>query len=156
MYTQIFWTFRSSKNVYYYYLHLVSGMENHTPSPPPPPPPRTLKMITYGTLPFENIAHDLFKDVVQWHSLEHPGNMRHSEKVKRFWSIGYKLFNERFVRYMGRYTNKGQYWLSGIVLNILRWGNIYSEHFLVSNGVKQGGILSPMLFNIYMNKCITK
>ena len=31
-------------------------MENHTP--------RTLKMIKYGTLPFENIAHDLFMDVV--------------------------------------------------------------------------------------------
>ena len=58
-------------------------MENHNP----PPPPRTLKMIKYGTLPFENIAHDLF--MVQWHSLEHPGNMRHSEKVKRFWSVGY-------------------------------------------------------------------
>ena len=29
--------------------------------------------------------------------------MQQSEKVKRFWSVGYKLFNERFVRYMGRY-----------------------------------------------------
>ena len=95
-------------------------MENHNPSPPPPPP-RTLKMIKYGTLPFENIAHDLF--MVQWHSLEHPGNMRHSEKVKRFWSVGYtcKLFNERFVRYLyiSRYKNKDEYWLSGIVLNLL-------------------------------------
>ena len=89
-------------------------MENHTP------PPRTLKMIKYGTLPFENKAHDLF-DVVQWHSLEHPGNMRHSEKVKRFWGVGYKLFKERFVRYtcMGRYKNKEEYWLSGIALNLL-------------------------------------
>ena len=77
------------------------------------------KMIKDGTLPFENIAHDLFMEVVQWHSLEHPGNMRHSEKVKHFWSVGYKLFNERFVRYMGRYKNKGEYWPSGIVLNRL-------------------------------------
>ena len=74
-------------------------------------------MIKYGTLPFENIAHDLF--MVQWHSLEHTGNMRHNEKVNRFWSIGYKLFNERFVRYMGRYKNKEEYWHSGIVLNLL-------------------------------------
>ena len=49
----------------------------------------------YSTLPLENIAHDLFMDVVQWHTLEHPDNMRHSEKVKRFWSVGFKLFNER-------------------------------------------------------------
>ena len=58
-------------------------------------------------------------DVVQWHSLEC------SEKVKRFWSIGYKLFNERFVRYMGGYKNKGEYWLPGIVLlNLLLKGEV--------------------------------
>ena len=54
---------------------------------------------------------------------------------------------------MGRYKNKGEYWLCGIVLNRLLYdgGNTYSKKFLVSNAVKQGGILSPMLFNIYMN-----
>ena len=77
-------------------------MENYTY---PPPPPRIFKMIKDGTLPFDIIAHDLFVDVVL--------------KVKRFWSAGYKLFNERFVRYMGGYKNKGEYWLSGIVFNLL-------------------------------------
>ena len=54
---------------------------------------------------------------------------------------------------MGRYKNKGEYWFSGISTQSLtvRWGNTYSKKFLVSNGVKQGGILSPMIFNIYMN-----
>ena len=33
----------------------------------------------------------------------------------------------------------------------LRWGNTYSAKFLVTNGVNQGGILSPCLFNVYMN-----
>ena len=33
----------------------------------------------------------------------------------------------------------------------IRWGNTYSTKFLVTNGVKQGGILSPFLFNVYMN-----
>ena len=111
MYTHIFWTFRSSKNLKKY----------HNFAPKWKNPPRTLKMIKYGTLPFENIAHDLF----MVHSLEHPGNMRYSEKVKRLWSvsIGYtcKLSRERFVRYLyiSRYKNKDEYWLSGIVLNLL-------------------------------------
>ena len=33
----------------------------------------------------------------------------------------------------------------------VRWGNLYSSFFTVSNGVRQGGIMSPVLFNIYMN-----
>ena len=32
-----------------------------------------------------------------------------------------------------------------------RWGNSRSTKFRVINGVKQGGILSPALFNVYMN-----
>lgn len=33
----------------------------------------------------------------------------------------------------------------------VRWGTTISEPFLVTNGVRQGGILSPMLFNLYMD-----
>ena len=33
----------------------------------------------------------------------------------------------------------------------VRWGNSTSPDFLVCNGVKQGGIISPILFNIYMD-----
>ena len=33
----------------------------------------------------------------------------------------------------------------------IRWGNFCSTKFRVTNGVKQGGILSPTLFNVYMN-----
>ena len=32
-----------------------------------------------------------------------------------------------------------------------RWSNDYSSSFTVSNGVKKGGILSPILFNVYMD-----
>ena len=42
----------------------------------------------------------------------------------------------------------------------VRWGGFLSTSFNVSNGVRQGGILSPYLFNVYMddlsvglNKC---
>ena len=34
----------------------------------------------------------------------------------------------------------------------VRWGSTSTSSFHVSNGVKQGGILSPMLFNVYMDK----
>ena len=32
------------------------------------------------------------------------------------------------------------------------WNGVYSEHFLISNGVKQGGILSPILFCVYIDE----
>ncbi len=34
---------------------------------------------------------------------------------------------------------------------VVRWCNTYSVPFSVSNGVRQGGILSPLLFNLYMD-----
>ena len=36
--------------------------------------------------------------------------------------------------------------------NEVRWGNTISSPFKVGNGVKQGGVLSPVLFNIYKYK----
>jgi exonuclease III len=33
----------------------------------------------------------------------------------------------------------------------IRWGSVKSEYFNVNNGVRQGGVLSPFLFNVYMN-----
>ena len=34
----------------------------------------------------------------------------------------------------------------------VKWGKSYSFEFGVSNGVRQGGILSPFLFNLYLHK----
>ena len=33
----------------------------------------------------------------------------------------------------------------------IRWDNAISSSFTVSNGVKQGGIMSPIFFNVYMD-----
>ena len=33
----------------------------------------------------------------------------------------------------------------------IRWGNTFSTSFCVSNGVKQAVIISPVLFNVYMD-----
>ena len=34
----------------------------------------------------------------------------------------------------------------------IKWGSTVSECFSTTNGVRQGGILSPLLFNMYVNK----
>ena len=36
----------------------------------------------------------------------------------------------------------------------IRWGNTVSSSFYVTNGEKQGGIISPVLFNVYMDDLI--
>ena len=42
------------------------------------------------------------------------------------------------------------YWYANQTMSV-KWGNSVSEPFGVSNGVRQGGILSPILFNLYMD-----
>ena len=34
------------------------------------------------------------------------------------------------------------------------WGNLLSQYFEITNGVKQGGVLSFILFNIYIDKLL--
>ena len=38
----------------------------------------------------------------------------------------------------------------------VRWGTQTSATFSVSNGVKQGGVLSPILFTVYVNELLQK
>ena len=33
----------------------------------------------------------------------------------------------------------------------MRWGEIVSSQFYVSNGVKQSGVMSPVLFRVYLD-----
>ena len=37
----------------------------------------------------------------------------------------------------------------------VRWGSVLSDNFLITNGVRQGGILSPLFFNVYMD-CLSE
>ena len=38
----------------------------------------------------------------------------------------------------------------------VRWGGVYSSSFTATNGVRQGGILSPYLFNVYVDDLSVK
>ena len=38
----------------------------------------------------------------------------------------------------------------------VRWGSEHSDYFNVSNGVKQGGVISPILFSCYIDKLISE
>ena len=37
----------------------------------------------------------------------------------------------------------------------VRWGSVLSDNFLITNGVRQGGILSLLFFNVYMD-CLSE
>lgn len=39
---------------------------------------------------------------------------------------------------------------------VIRWGNEVSESFQVDNGVKQGGVLSPVLFTVYLDELLVR
>ena len=42
-------------------------------------------------------------------------------------------------------------WYNSLQRMHIRWGNTFSTCFCVSNCVKQGGIVSPVLFIVYMH-----
>ena len=40
--------------------------------------------------------------------------------------------------------------------SLCRWKNSVSDYFTISNGVKQGGVLSPVPFSIYLDQLIAQ
>ena len=38
----------------------------------------------------------------------------------------------------------------------VRWGDTFSESFTVSNGVKQGGVISPIFYCVYMDELLSR
>lgn len=63
------------------------------------------------------------------------------------WTLFKKLIDRNVPAFIVRIL---VFWYSEQHLNV-RWGAVLSSTFTVSNGVKQGGILSPLLFNCYMD-----
>ena len=71
------------------------------------------------------------------------------------WILFKKLIARRVPIYLVKvlcfwYQNQSMY---------IKWGSIFSGKFHVTNGVRQGGVLSPLLFNVYVNElsdCLNK
>lgn len=66
------------------------------------------KLLSKDKLPLSNVAFLLFKDVVEWYSIDDTRQMRYSAEVRQFWRIGLKLFKGKFLRFMSGMKNKGQ------------------------------------------------
>ncbi|XP_047991636.1 uncharacterized protein LOC125230506 [Leguminivora glycinivorella] len=45
------------------------------------------------------------------------------------------------------------YWYNNQI-NVVKWGNAFSEEYRLKCGVRQGGLTSPRLFNLYINALI--
>ena len=63
----------------------------------------------------------------------------------------YKLFKKLNARHVPTcFVRLLQYWYAHQTMQV-KWGNRLSESFLITNGVRQGGVLSPYLFAIYID-----
>ena len=64
----------------------------------------------------------------------------------------YMLFKKLAVRGVPLFLVRlSVFWYSNQLMYV-KWKNIMSEGFHVTNGVRQGGVLSPYLFCVYIDK----
>jgi len=66
------------------------------------------KQVRDGKFPLDNVALLLFSEVVQWFECDSTTQMRYSKDSKTFWKLGYRLFGERFVNFMGGPKSQGE------------------------------------------------
>lgn len=68
------------------------------------------------------------------------------------WSLFHKLIRRKipllFIRLFVHWYAHQQF--------CIKWANITSDFFFTSNGVRQGGVASPILFNVYMDDLSVK
>ena len=66
------------------------------------------------------------------------------------------LFNELRDRSLCPKITKLLYYMYTNQECSVRWGSEHSDYFNVSNGVKQGGVISPILFSCYIDKLFSQ
>ena len=67
-----------------------------------------------------------------------------------------KLFDKLANRNVPHCLLRGLHnWYNKLV-SVVKWTGVLSKSFVVSCGVRQGGVLSPFLFNLYVDELIYK
>ena len=95
----------------------------------------------------------VLKQVIEfYHSLSSPVYVAYLDASKAFdklnhWSLFRKLLDRGLPKTIVRLF---LFWYMQQRFCV-RWGKVYSIWFHTSNGVRQGGIISPILFNVYMD-----
>ena len=79
-----------------------------------------------------------------------------SDKIN-YWILFKKLIAKRFPLYLIKVLC---YWYQYQSMYI-KWGSTFSGKFHVTNGVREGGVLSPLLFNVHvyvieLSECLNK
>ena len=74
---------------------------------------------------------------------------------KAFDSVCHGILIEKLIKsgIPSGYVNIIKYWYSNQYVNV-RYGNGYSSEWKLCNGIRQGGVLSGILFNLYINDLI--
>ena len=58
------------------------------------------QLIKSGDFPQDNIAYQLFLDVILFYSTQNIHAMQYSDSSKQFWALGMRLFKSKFIRFM--------------------------------------------------------
>ena len=76
----------------------------------------------------------------------------YSSRTKAFDRLKHSLLFQKLIdrKVQGYITRIMIYWYASQTMYV-RWSGILSHGFHVTNGVRKGGILSPYLFNVYMD-----
>ena len=76
---------------------------------------------------------------------------------KAFDSVDHKILIEKLIdiKVPKYYVNLIKYWYCNQHVSV-RFGNEISESFIISNGIRQGGVLSGLLFNLYIDCILDK
>ena len=93
-------------------------------------------------------------------SYKHSGSIVHAASIdlsKAFDKINYKILVDKLKTQNVPLTiiRIVSFMLNNTFVNV-SYNGIIGKEFLVRNGVRQGGILSTLLFNLYIDECISK
>ena len=76
---------------------------------------------------------------------------------KAFDTVSHSLLMKKLLQYgiPAVYVNVIKYWYSNQLVNV-RFGSDFSDEWSICNGVRQGGVLSGLFFNIYIDSLLNR